>query len=81
MYEKTCDKHIYILSRTGNTVEYLDSISGDYWKIHGTCNQCGDCWQGAASPPPVLDCPVRPEIAEYQNCVLTGEYIVNNSGK
>jgi hypothetical protein len=35
---------------------------GRRWEVHGTCTQCGKCWEGVAGPKPDLDCPVTPEL-------------------
>lgn len=74
--EPTCDPAIVIEARTEQSVIYLAPASGERWRIEGVCNRCGQCWQGAVGPAPVLDCPVRPELPnKFPDCTLRGEYL------
>lgn len=74
--EATCDPNVFIESRTETSVIYIAPVTGERWRIDGTCNQCGQCWEGAVGERPTLDCPVRPEIKDdCPDCVLSGEYL------
>jgi hypothetical protein len=72
----TCDPNVVIESSTETSVIYLVPATGERWRIDGTCNQCGLCWDGAVGDRPTLDCPVRPEIKDnFPDCTLSGEYL------
>lgn len=72
----TCDPHVVIESQEPGRVVYLIPATGERWRIDGTCNQCGKCWEGATYSKPELDCPVRPEIKDViPDCTLSGEYL------
>ena len=80
MIEETNDPYVSITDRgVINNVEYIvywDSISGDRWRINGTCSMCGSCWVGSSdTKAPILDCPVRPEISKNEFCTLSGVYL------
>lgn len=44
-------------------VQYRRTSDGRRWRVIGRCVGLGHCWEGAAGPPPALDCPVTPEFA------------------
>lgn len=75
-YTQTCDPSVVIERQSKNSITYLVPATGERWRIDGTCNQCGACWEGAANAAPILDCPVRPEIKQdFPQCTLSGVYL------
>lgn len=49
MLEQSRDPTTIIIDRAPGMVEYL-SISGERWRIYGTCNRCGACEIGGIDP-------------------------------
>jgi len=73
-YIETCDPYIVIESQTPTSVIYLIPTTGERWRIDGVCNKCGECWKDLEYNPPVLDCPVFPELKKrIPQCTLSGE--------
>lgn len=57
----TCDPFVFIEAQDVSYVRY-QRTDGRRWEVHGQCDNCGRCWEGAAEPKPDLDCPVTPEF-------------------
>lgn len=57
----TCDPTVAIEASASGYVRYRNS-EGRRWEVYGVCDQRGDCWVGAVSDKPLLDCPVTPEF-------------------
>ncbi len=57
----TCDPYVWIEEQYVGYVRYRNN-DGRRWEVHGICDQRGNCWEGAVSPKPELDCPVTPEF-------------------
>lgn len=42
------------VSNSGTPFVIYRTKSGERWRIDGTCNQCGQCWEGSNLPPTLV---------------------------
>lgn len=59
--EQTCDPSVVIEAKAEGYVRYRNR-DGRRWEVFGVCDRRGDCWEGATSSAPELDCPITPEF-------------------
>lgn len=68
--QPTCDPFVWIEEQREGYVRYRNG-DGRRWEVHGTCNMCGACWEGASGPAPDMDCPVTPELEGCDQLTFT----------